>query len=318
MMQIRVEHFSATPAPTDLVLEFLAHDKECDLYLGGYHLCLVQWVEPSTPTLLLDEQDDALGPPSLAGGIPSLPFGPFDPTDLLFTKAIENLENLNCVTSYPGSTFVIVAGSNLWAYTPFDGTESQFTTRIRAAFSSLVPQERAVIIRFTRIFVGRRELVDLFCVTVTKKALTTVPPSFMRSLSQLAPLTLQLSQAPLFDPHASYTMVCPLNRVWFPSMEMYLSFRTTKSELEGCMMYAKRDVPFFLELHLGSGVSLRPTLMDGLRQMRFGTSHPSSTGPLRTFSFLSLSFGTLGSMSLYLVMVSSLAFRTTPSPFCHC
>ena len=151
MMQIRVEHFSATPAPTDLVLEFLAHDKECDLYLGGYHLCLVQWVEPSTPTLLLDEHDDALGPPSLPGGIPSLPFGPFDPTDLLFTKAIENLENLNCVTSYPGSTFVIVAGSNLWAYTPL-GTESQFAARIRTAFSSLVPQERAVIIPLHKNF----------------------------------------------------------------------------------------------------------------------------------------------------------------------
>ena len=152
MMQIRVEHFSAKPMPTDTVLDFLARDKECDLYLGGYHLCSVKWVESLAPSTPSDDREDLRNMTPLPCGIPGLPFGPFDPADLLFTKAIENLENLNCVTSFPGSTFVIVAGTNLWAFTPFDGTESQFATRIRTAFACLVPQDRAVVIPIHKNF----------------------------------------------------------------------------------------------------------------------------------------------------------------------
>lgn len=119
MMQIRVEHFSLQPTPTDLVYDFLSSERECDIFLGGYLLCSIQACEPIPVQHTTENHLNLHGVPTFLQGT-SLPFGPFGPEDLLFTQAIENLENLNCTTTYPGSTFVIWAGKDLWAFTPFD------------------------------------------------------------------------------------------------------------------------------------------------------------------------------------------------------
>ena len=156
MMQIRVEHFTKQPRPTDFVCEFLAVEKDFDLYLGGYFLCTIRACERPLRPASVDEPANLYGIPTVHQGS-ALPFGPFDPEDLMFAQAIENLENLNCITSYPGSTFVIWAEKNLWAFTPFDGTEEHFATRIRTAFDRLVPFEKAVVIPLHKHFRWRTD-----------------------------------------------------------------------------------------------------------------------------------------------------------------
>ncbi|CAK8987812.1 unnamed protein product, partial [Durusdinium trenchii] len=156
MMQIRVEHFSLQPSPTDLVRDVLTTEDECDIYLGGYLLCSVRACEPDPLPGLIEEPVHLHGVPTFLQGS-SLSFGPFDPEDLLCTQAIENLENLNCTTSYPGSTFVIWAGKNLWAFTPFDGTVDQFATRIKTVFDRLVPTNSAVVIPLHKNFRWRTD-----------------------------------------------------------------------------------------------------------------------------------------------------------------
>ena len=156
MMQLRVEHFTKQPAPTDLALDFLSTESECDLYLGGYFLCSIHACDPAPAPAAAANSVSLPGVPTFLQGSP-LPFGPFDPDDLLFTQAIENLENLNCTTTYPGSTFVIWAGQNLWAFTPFDGTEDQFAARIKTAFDRLVPSDAAVVIPLHKNFRWRTD-----------------------------------------------------------------------------------------------------------------------------------------------------------------
>ena len=158
-MQLRVEHFTHQPAPTDIVLHFLSLEQQCDLYLGGYFLCSVHAYDCTTTT---GDVETLVTLPGLPG-VPtfqqgsSLPFGPFEPEDLLFAQAIENLENLNCTTTYPGSTFVIWAGKNLWAFTPFDGTEEHFATRIKTAFDRIVPSDDAIVIPLHKNFRWRTD-----------------------------------------------------------------------------------------------------------------------------------------------------------------
>ena len=286
MMQLRVEHFTSQPAPTDLVLHFLSLEQGCDLYLGGYFLCSVHACDRTTTT---GDVETLVTLPGLPG-VPtfhqgsSLPFGPFDPDDLLFAQAIENLENLNCTTTYPGSTFVIWAGRNLWAFTPFDGTEEHFATRIKTAFDRLVPSDDAIVIPLHKNFRWRTDT----CGFILRHG---DQPGFSDSATVLFEKPLpdgtsefQVSLAHHQKLRANYTMDCHFSSRALRRMEMFSSLPTSQPVLEGSMMFARSGMSYFLGPHLPIGANLPAIQKGGLHLMKYGTLHRSSIGAHPTSS----------------------------------
>ena len=271
MMQIRVEHFTKQPRPTDFVCELLAVEKDFDLYLGGYFLCTIRACERPLRPASVDEPANLYGIPTVHQGS-ALPFGPFDPEDLMFAQAIENLENLNCITSYPGSTFVIWAEKNLWAFTPFDGTEEHFATRIKTAFDRLVPSEKAVVTPLHKHFRWRTEFEET----------TTV--LFESPRPRMAPRIFESFQ----DPHPRNCVICTMvylsSTLAPPRMGTSLSLCQSLFVQEVSMMCARSDMSSFQGLHLLIGVSLPVTQKGGPPQTRSGTSPRSLTGRRHTFS----------------------------------
>ena len=156
MMQIRVEHVSLHPTPVGLALPFIEQTQEFELYLGGYQLCTVQaWdgcsshvgPSPVIPTPRADQ---------LCPQVTQALCKPLSIEELRFMQVIEALENLNCITLAPSSTFIIWAERNMWAFTPFDGHESQFPARLRTAFEVLIPPAKIVIISLHQNFRWRQ------------------------------------------------------------------------------------------------------------------------------------------------------------------
>ena len=184
MMEIRVEHVSAHPLPTDLVLASLHQSAEFELYLGGYHLCTVgAWDgrehQPPSPTVNHSESEAQQLDPSLVQAL-SLPLGI---EELRFVQTIETLENLNCTTLAPGSTFVIWAERNFWAFTPFDGGDDHFQARLKTAFECLIPPTKCIVIPIHKNFRWQRAIPG-FIVRSSDQAQFAQVPCVLRETIQ--------------------------------------------------------------------------------------------------------------------------------------